>query len=148
MKQVLRGDPKTGDEWEPTPRAVCIEDLEILEEEDVIELEATLYTREGTIYDVLLDKEDYEVYLKVYSTIPGECLKTLELRIRGCKERGVELLKNVEWPEVSKVIVEGDCVELVIPSEPPPRIKNALGKLGLTKAKPIAFRPSYSPDIL
>ncbi len=144
MKLVLRGDLKNGDEREPTPRAFCLEDLEILEEDDILEVEGTLYTREGTIYDILLDNTRYEVYLKVYSTTLGECVQPLELRVRGCGERSVELLKNIEWPEIARVVVEGECVELIIPSEPPSRIKNTLRKLGIEKVKPIAFRESIT----
>jgi hypothetical protein len=147
MKPVLREDPQ-GDEWEPTPGAPCLNDLDVLEEDDVIEVEAVLYTREKTVYDVLLDDTRYEVYLKVQSTIPGDCVRVLELRVKGCGKEGVELLKNAEWPEVARVVMEGDCVELVVPSEPQVRIKNALKKLGVEKVKPVAFRPSYDPNTL
>jgi hypothetical protein len=147
MKLVLREDP-IGDEWEPTPGAPCLEDLEVLEEEDIAEVEATLYTREETVYDVLLDEPRYEVYLRVQSTMPGDCIRVLELRVKGCGKEGVELLKNAEWPEVSRVVIEGDCVELVVPSEPQLRIKNALKKLGVEKVKPVAFRPSYDLNTL
>ena len=57
-------------------------------------------------------------------------------------------VKNAEWPEVARVVMEGDCVELVVPSEPQLRIKNALEKLGVEKVKPVAFRPSYDPNTL
>jgi len=147
MKPVLREDPQ-GDELEPTPGALCLEDLEVLEEDDITEVEAVLYIREKTVYDVLLDDPRYEVYLKVQSTIPGDCVRVLDLRVRGCGKEGVELLKNAEWPEVSRVVMEGDCVELVVPSEPQVRIKNALKKLGVEKVKPVAFRPSYDPNTL
>ena len=147
MKPVLREDPQ-GDEWGPTPGAPCLDDLEVLEEDDIIEVEAVLYTREKTVYDVLLDDTRYEVYLKVQSTIPGDCVRVLELRVKGCGKEGVELLKNAEWPEVSRVVIEGDCVELVVPSEPQLRIKNALEKLGVEKVKPVAFRPSYNLSTL
>jgi hypothetical protein len=46
------------------------------------------------------------------------------------------------------VVIEGDCVELVVPSEPRVRIKNALEKLGVEKVKPVAFRPSYDLSTL
>ena len=94
MKPVLREDPQ-GDEWEPTPGAPCLDDLEVLEEDDVIEVEAVLYTREETVYDVLLDEPRYEVYLKVQSTMPGDCVRVLELRVKGCGKEGVELLRTL-----------------------------------------------------
>ena len=128
-----------GDEEEPTPRAPCLADLGIIALDDLIELESTLFVKQGTFYDVLVSEGEWEVFLRVYSSA-SDCLRVLELRVRRCGERAGELLKMIEWPEVSKATIEGDCVELVIPSDPPSRILNALGKLGLREVKPIAYR--------
>jgi hypothetical protein len=87
------------------------------------------------------------VYLRLYSTAQEKCLPVLELRIRGCGEKSTELLKKVEWPEVSKAVMEGECVELIVPSEPPPRIANALRKLGLERAKVLAYREVAETNI-
>ena len=128
-----------GDEEEPTPRASCLEDLDMVSAEDIVELEATLYTRPGTLYDVLVEGGRYEVYLRVYSTL-SDCLRVVELRVRACGEGSLELFKLVEWPEVSRAIVEGSCVELVVPAEPPFRVASMLRKLGFSEVRLSAFR--------
>jgi len=128
-----------GDEEEPTPGASCLEDLDMVSAEDIVELEATLYTRPGTLYDVLVEGGRYEVYLRVYSAF-FDCLRVVELRVRACGEGSLELFKLVEWPEVSRAIVEGSCVELVVPAEPLFRVVSMLRKLGFSEVRLSAFR--------
>lgn len=128
-----------GDEEEPTPGAPCLGDLDVVNPEDLVDLESTLYTKQGTLYDVLVESSRYEVYMRVYSAA-FECIRLLELRVRGCGVESTELLKIVDWPEVTRASMEGDCLELVVPADPPQRILNAMRKLGLDKLKPIAYR--------
>jgi len=140
MILVLRDDSR--DEVEPTHRATCIEDLSILPIDEIIELESRLYISESSIFDVLIHQDsNLEVYLRVYSS---ECVEVLELRVRGCKDKSKIILEALTWPEVSRALVEGECVELQVPAHPPVRVKEALRKLGLTKISVQAYRSSHT----
>ncbi len=137
---VLRADSPEGDEFEPTPGAPCLESLNVIPEEDVLEVSSTLYVREETLFDILVyERENLRVYFRVCSN--PDCVKVLELRIEGCGSNAGSVLSASSWPEVSRVAFEGECVELVVPSTPHIRVKNVLKKLGISEARVIAFRP-------
>lgn len=137
---VLRADPPEGDELEPTPGAPCLESLNVMPEEDVVEVSSTLYVREETVFDILVyEREDFKIYLRVCSSL--DCVRVLELRVEGCGSNAGSVLGASSWPEVSRVAFEGECVELIIPSTPHVRVKAALEKLGVSEVRAIAFRP-------
>ncbi|MEN2999689.1 MAG: hypothetical protein ABDH61_03855 [Acidilobaceae archaeon] len=102
------------------------------------ELEAIAYVSPATRIDLLIHAEEQlEAFLILFSGV--ECLEARELVVRGCGERGGELVKHVELPEVARVALEEECVELRVPASPPQRIKEALRKMGLD-ARAIAYR--------
>ncbi|MCS7106725.1 MAG: hypothetical protein NZ902_01280 [Acidilobaceae archaeon] len=119
-----------------------MEELGLLPEEEVRELEARAYLSPATHIDVLIRSEErLEAFLRLLSS--PECLEARELVISACEERGAEFLKYAELPEVARIALEGECVELHVPADPPQRIKEALRKMGLGEAKAIAYREVY-----
>lgn len=121
-----------------TPDTVCLADLGLFSAEEVGELEALFYSLEHTIVDLLIWEEgDMISYLRFYSR--PDCLALLELRLRGCGESAKKVLSLADWPEVSKIAIEGACVEALVRPSPPAKVRSALNKLGI-KPVPIAYR--------
>ncbi|MCX8195661.1 MAG: hypothetical protein N3F67_01035 [Acidilobaceae archaeon] len=126
-------------EREPTPGAACLGELGILSREEVAELEGIAYLSEHTFLEVLIyEGEGMEAYLRLIST--PECLRVKELVVRGCGERGSSLIRLTGLPEVTRIAFQGDCVELIVPSEPPSRVREALRKAGVEGIRAIAYR--------
>ncbi|MEB3844250.1 MAG: hypothetical protein LRS48_01045 [Desulfurococcales archaeon] len=145
MTGVLRDDAGV-DEIEPTQRVgPCLEDLDFVEEEDARLAHATLYSREYNIVYLLAGEyEGIEVSLKAFVGL--DCLHLLSLHARGCgPEVQGRLKKLYENPEFTKIILEGDCIEIVAPAEPPYRVKRALKLLGIEgKLRLLAYRRAES----
>ncbi len=118
---------------EPTPGASCIwEALRgYIDVDSFLEVYSLAYGREHDYVDILvMDDGKLEAYIKSYVGL--DCLELIDLRIRGCGSDALAVLKEyAEWPEVSRIIMEGDCIELVVPPHPPIRVVEALRKLGL-----------------
>lgn len=142
MTGVLRGEG--ADDQEPTQGAwPCLLDSLRVDRREFQLLEETLYLSEYNYFDVLVYRDDdIEAFLVVFSSL--DCLQLVELHIRGCGDNAMELLKAAaDWPEVSRVIMEGSCLELVVPADPPLRVEKALEKLGVNKPlQPLGFRVS------
>ena len=130
------------DEGEPTPRAgPCIEEVAEVDEAEFRLLHELLTMTEHDYVDVLLhEAEGVEVYLEAFAGL--DCIRVISLHARGCGPAALDYLKAAaDWPEVSRVVVEGDCIDLEIPPDPPLRIARALDKLGVdTPLAPRAFR--------
>ncbi len=130
---------------EPTPGAGCLWEVlgEHVDLESFLEVYSTAYNREIDYLDVLVwERGGIEAFFKSYVGL--DCLELIDLRIRGCESEALSLLKGyAEWPEVSRIIMEGDCIELVVPPDPPVRVVEALRKLGYRgKISAKAYRPS------
>ncbi len=129
------------DEMEPTPGAgPCIEDVLEIDEGEFKLLFDFLTLQEHDFVDILIESDGFEVYIEGF--ISTDCIVVLALRIRGCGSALAEQLRAYsDWPEVSRAILEGDCIELVIPPDPPARVREAVRKLGVeTPIVPRAFR--------
>lgn len=123
-------------EWEPTHTAgPCLEDgipfsgsgeeevhkaVYLLERNGVDEADILVYSRHGL-----------DVWFRVEWSPEDECYRVAHLAVRSCGESSGELLKAVEWPEVSRAAIDRGCVEIVIPLDPPYRAERAIKKLGL-----------------
>ena len=130
------------DDREPTPRAgPCLEDTGLVGEEEASNVWSLLYPLEYNIVDLLVYQGPPEVAFRVF--IGLECLEALEARIRACGDRARELLELADEPEVARVAMTGGgCVELVVPFEPPVRVRRALDRIGITAPLTIlAYRP-------
>ena len=145
MKGVLSDDPgdRLGGEWEPTHGAgPCLWEAGILDAESSAWVAAVVESRGYPGLDVLVHEAgDVEVYVRIFSG--PECPELAELRARFCEgaEAG-KAFQAVDWPEVSRAVVEGGCLEIVVPADPLFRVKEALRKLGLTPPlKARAYRP-------
>ncbi|MCE4602196.1 MAG: hypothetical protein F7C08_03905 [Desulfurococcales archaeon] len=130
------------DEGEPTPRAgPCIEEVVAVDEAEFRLLHELLSSTEYDYIDILLHEGDgIEVYLEAFAGL--DCIRLISLHARGCGPAALEYLKAAaDWPEVSRVVIEGGCIDLEIPSEPPFRVARALDKLGVeSPLVPRAFR--------
>ncbi len=131
------------DDQEPTPRVgPCIEDTGLVEKEEASIAYSMLEPQEYNIVDLLLysTPENVEVYARVF--IGLECLNVLSLHIRGCGEKAVEMLKKYsDKPEFYKIIMEGNCIELIAPHTPTIRLIRALSIVGAKTPLPIlAYR--------
>ena len=130
------------DDREPTPRAgPCLEDTGLVDEEEASNVWSLLYPLEYNIVDLLVHEGPVEVAFRVF--IGLECLEALEARISGCGDVAGRLMKLSDEPEVSRVSITGrGCVELVVPFDPPLRVKKALERIGITTPLHIlAYRP-------
>ncbi|MCE4611208.1 MAG: hypothetical protein F7B17_04460 [Desulfurococcales archaeon] len=125
---------------EPTQRAGgCLSELLPLGDVEVSMIAGILQSKEHDLIAVLLAVvDDKEVYAVVEYT--DECPALRELRVRGCGEAR-ELIGAADWPEVSEVVIEGRCAEIVIPGDTRVRVENALKKLGVSKLEFLAWRP-------
>ena len=130
------------DDAEPTPGAgPCIDEaLEIDEDEFRLLWEFIDLTEHDRVDILVYDSDGVEAYIEAFAGV--ECLQILALKIRGCGDVALEYLKAAaDWPEVSRVVIEGGCVELTVPPEPPLRVARALDRLGVEKPiVPMAFR--------
>ncbi|MEM1873672.1 MAG: hypothetical protein QXS85_04270 [Acidilobaceae archaeon] len=137
----LSDDLDSGDEFEPTLGAsrICLKDSGILPEELASEVEAEVYVRDATHVDLLLyHSSDTELVAEAAST--PDCLVLLSLKLRRCGASARSLLEWVEWPEVSRAVVEGDCVELAALADTKSRLRNFLEKTGIKPLGVLAFR--------
>ena len=131
---------------EPTPGAgPCIEELagDLLDRSSVEEAIRVLERLEYTVVDLLLEPllEGAFMYLRV--AVDMECLRVLEMRVRSCGGGSARLLRMAGEPEVSRVIMEADCLEIVVPVDPLYRVKSAMNKLGVRGSLSITmFRPA------
>ena len=127
---------------EPTPGAgPCIGDELDVDETEFNLLYGLLESTEYNWVDVLIYRSDgVEAFLECF--IGVDCLRIIDLRIRVCGSSAIKGLKHAgDWPEVSRLVFEGDCIEMVVPSTPPGRVRSALGKLGVgIPLAPVAFR--------
>lgn len=130
------------DEGEPTPGAgPCIGDVARVDEAEFRLLHEFLNTIEYDYVDILVHSEDdMEVYFEAFAGL--DCIRVVNLRVRGCGPAAIEYLKAAaDWPEVARVVLEGGCIELTVPPEPPLRVARALEKLGVEEPiVPRAFR--------
>ena len=70
-----------------------------------------------------------------------DCLRLIELRIRGCKEKAENVKSLFKEPEFTRIAFEGECVEIVAPADIHVRVENALAAVGLTPPlKILAYR--------
>lgn len=65
-----------------------------------------------------------------------DCVEAVALRVVGCGEARKRVYSITDWPEVSRVDVEGDCVYAIVPGDPPYRLRAALEKLGVGTPDP------------
>ncbi|MEB3759926.1 MAG: hypothetical protein GSR72_01680 [Desulfurococcales archaeon] len=130
------------DDQEPTPgTGPCLEELGIVDKEDAIASYALLEPQEDNIVDLLLySDEGLEVYVQVF--IGLDCLHIIALHLRGCGSKSVETLKKYsDKPEFTKIIMEGECIDLEVPPYPRIRIERALSLVNLKPPLPIlAYR--------
>lgn len=128
---------------EPTQGAgPCIGEAGLLDQESVAILEAVLDVKGYPAIDVLIHASSgVEVYLRVAGGL--DCAELLEARARFCGDASArQAFQAVDWPEISRAIVERGCVEIVIPADPVFRVREALGRLGLRPPfKAEAYRP-------
>lgn len=118
---------------------VCLSDLNMFPQEELNELEAMAYRAEHTLLDLLIWEEgSMSSYLRLYSR--HDCVAAVELRVRGCGDGLSKALSLADWPEVSRVVIEGECAEAVINPYPPARIRGALNKLNV-EPRILAYRP-------
>ncbi|BAA80063.1 hypothetical protein APE_1078 [Aeropyrum pernix K1] len=134
---VKRRPAGGGVELEPTHQAgPCIEDGLPLVDAGEEELHAVVAALEKMGVDEALIRLSsaggLQVFYHVSWSMEDECYSAAALVLRGCgDEWGPRLLKAADWPEVSKVALDRGCVEIVIPLDPPYRVKKALEKLGV-----------------
>jgi len=134
----------TADEVEPTPRVgPCIEETGIIDEETSRQLFALFEPKEHNFIDLLVfEDEGTETFLRVMVGL--DCLHVFELHVVGCGEKSVEALKKLyDKPEFTRLVLQGNCVELIAPWNPPMRIKQALRLFNIEiPVVPKAYRPS------
>ncbi len=65
-----------------------------------------------------------------------DCVEVVALRVVGCGGARERVYGITDWPEVSRVDVEGGCAYALIPGDPPYRVKAALEKLGVGEPDP------------
>ena len=135
--------------WDPRvgPRgAACIEELGLAPPGEAAELHAALSVREHDYYAFVLDRgEGWEVRLIVAVGI--ECLEVVAVEVRGCGKARERVYGITDWPEVSRVEVEGDCAYALVPAEPPYRAVAALERLGLRGRPPLAAEPLEAEEV-
>ncbi len=128
---------------EPTHGAgPCLGEAGLLDDESAAWVAAVLETRGYQAVDVLVhESRGIEVYLRVGAS--PDCAELLEARARFCGEAEARrAFEAADWPEVSRAVVEGGCVEIVIPADPLFRVREALRKLGLSPPlRAEAYRP-------
>lgn len=128
------------DAEEPTPGVgPCIEDIGLVKENIARELHVMLEPTEYNVVDLLVPSRELEVFLRVF--IGLDCLHALEIHIRGCGKLVGKVKKLYEEPEFSRVILEGDCMEIVAPADPSLRLVRALRLAGIeAPVEPVAYR--------
>ena len=128
-----------GDE-EPTPGVgPCLEEWGLTEEEEARILFGLLEPLEVNYVDLLIPHENYEVFLRVFISL--DCLHPVEIRIRGCKEHVSEVKRLYEAPEFTRIVLEGDCIEIGAPADNRIRVLRALSYVGLEPPlHPVAYR--------
>lgn len=125
------------DEEEPTPGAgPCLEEWNIVEEETARVLHGILEPTEFNYADLLVPHEKYEVFIRVF--IGLDCLHPVELRVRGCGRQAAEVRRLFEEPEFTRIMLEGDCIEVAAPFDIPVRIERSLDMLDLKPPLDIA----------
>ena len=130
------------DDREPTPRAgPCLEDTGLVDEEESSNVWSLLYPLEYNIVELLVFEGPPEVVFRVFISL--ECLEALEARVRACGDTARKLLELADEPEVARVAMTSKgCVELVVPFNPPIRVRRALDRIGITTPLAIlAYRP-------
>lgn len=145
MKRVL--SEENLNDFEPTLRAgPCIEEF-IGENEDIEELNSTAYSNEKDYIDVLLYNNKITFYLKLFNGI--DCLHIIYAILETCEKNEKDfLIKLADEPEVYKIIVEGNCVKLIIPSNPLIRINKIMEKAKINSKEILGYRFSDNGDEL
>ena len=141
-----RGPPRLGsrgDDLEPTLEAgPCLEYGLPLTASDIEEVHHVVFTLEELGIDeaivTVYSEQELESGFRVLWDPAMECFRVASLVVRGCGGESARLVKAADWPEVSAVALERDCTEIVIPLDPPYRVKRAVEKLGLD---PSNWRP-------
>ena len=90
-----------------------------------------LYTFEYDYFSLLVYNRGLRIYIQV--RVGLDCLEPQYLVVEECGPKASELLKHADDPEVTRIIVEVDCVKLYIPFEPVLRVKRMIEKLGITE---------------
>ena len=130
---------------EPTPRAgPCLEELgEFVDEDSIATASSILERVEYIAVDLLLEPPPPNSTMYLRTLLELECIRVLELRVVSCRDDSLKrLLTLADEPEVSRVVMEGECIEIVVPVDPPYRAKSLIEKLGLNgKLAITGFRP-------
>jgi hypothetical protein len=125
---------------EPTPGVgPCVEEWGIIEKETARILYGMLEPLDYNYVDLLILHEKYEVFIRVF--IGLECLHLVEVRVRGCGETLEEIKKLSELPEFTRIMLEGECIEIAAPADMKHRVVKALEKIGIEPpVSPVAYR--------
>jgi len=147
MKRVL-SEEKDND-FEPTPRVgPCVEEL-LAKSEELDEINSVVQNREADWVDLLLyDNNEIQFYLRTFVGI--DCLHIVQGILESCSEAGKEICKRyVDYPEVSRIDLQGDCIFLFIPHFPSLRIRKFMEKIAIRPERILAYRLIYEEgDIL
>ncbi|MCE4625082.1 MAG: hypothetical protein F7C35_04380 [Desulfurococcales archaeon] len=125
---------------EPTPGVgPCLEDWEIVREEEARVLFGLLEPLEVNYVDLIVPHEVYEVFLRVF--IGLDCLHLVEIRVRGCGDHVNDIKELYNNPEFTRIVLEGNCIEIGAPGDNRIRVLRALNHLGLKPPlEPVAYR--------
>jgi len=143
MKRVLSEEDIN--DFEPTPGAgPCIEEF-FGNNEDVQEINSISKNRENDYIDALVYGNKISFYLKLFNGI--DCLHIMYGVMESCEESEKDfLIKLADEPEVYKIVVQGNCVRLIIPSTPLLRIAKIMEKAKINSKEIIAYRFSDQGD--
>ncbi|MDP8002634.1 MAG: hypothetical protein ACP5I6_04840 [Caldisphaera sp.] len=145
MKRVLSEDNM--DDFEPTPGVgPCIEEF-LKKSEELDEINSISQNKETNYVDILLyDNEKLEFYLRTFVGI--DCLHIIDGVLESCENDIKDMLKKyADFPEVSKVEMQGNCIRLIIPSTPIIRIKKFLEKINIKFEKILSYRLVYDSGV-
>ena len=137
---------KSGDLSDPQPMVIpgmggevagdlsglrCLEEVVEVDRLSAIEARSVLDTLEANMADLLLySGGGKEVYARVFISV--DCLLLVYVVVKACGEASGSLLKLAsESPEVTKITMEKDCVEAMVPPSPPGRVSRFLEKAGI-----------------
>ena len=135
-------DPREG----PGGGPACIESLGLAGPEEAASLHAALSVREHDYYAFIMERGDgWEVRLIV--AVGFDCLEAVAVEVRGCGGARERVYGITDWPEISRVEVEGDCAYALAPAEPPYRVAATLHKLGLASRAPRGLEPLDAGEV-
>ena len=118
------------DDEEPTQGAgPCIEEWGLVDEETAGTLHGILDTTEYNYADLLVEHGELEVFMRVF--IGLDCLRLVEVRVRGCKEKAERVKRLFDEPEFTRIALEGECIEIAAPADIRVRVERALAAVGL-----------------